>query len=414
MLRRAGGARAVWACFTPLATGHSAAMHKDAKGAGGGTEEEKALAQKYEALRRKKEEKERLKAQAAAAASGQPAAAAPAAAAAQPAAPAAAAEPSAPAAAAAPSTAKAAAVEETNLAAHLMPRAAVARPVVAAKVVEHVPLPPKKVMSAKEAAAALLARTGALPSAAASTPVRASAGGATPGAASSILRRAGAAAASTPASAVRPGGAGGAAGEGETPQARPSVKRPAMRGSTDAKRPKVEVESDERLNKLWSKAKSTAEPAQAQGESIELRRVFVGDLPDIADDAELRNTFLAFGKITEAKVLPRGNSGHVTFADAKSAEDAVEASAAHFEQRGPPVIVAGRIVFVEWPRGTERAHWRAGPEAAAFLQAPQNVREEQIRRLVMQAAESFYSQGGALPDLPQGPDRELVSYGDLL
>ncbi len=49
------------------------------------------------------------------------------------------------------------------------------------------------------------------------------------------------------------------------------------------------------------------------------------------------------------------------------------------------MIVAGRIVFVEWPRGTERAHWRAGPEAAAFLQAPQNVREEQIRRLVVRA-----------------------------
>ena len=70
-------------------------------------------------------------------------------------------------------------------------------------------------------------------------------------------------------------------------------------------------------------------------------------------------------------------------------------------------------VIVEWPRGAETAQWRAGPEAQVFLLATPEDRETAMRRLVAEAAQKFYTQGGALPELPQGPDRELVCYGDL-
>ena len=40
-----------------------------------------------------------------------------------------------------------------------------------------------------------------------------------------------------------------------------------------------------------------------EGEPVEARRVFVGDLPGNADDNELRRAMLEFGRVLEAKVI---------------------------------------------------------------------------------------------------------------
>ena len=151
-------------------------------------------------------------------------------------------------------------------------------------------------------------------------------------------------------------------------------------------------------------------------EPVELRRVYVGDLPDNADDIELKQALMPFGKILEAKVVPGKSFGFVTFADGACARAAVAASEAAAEgDKRSQIVVAGQPAFVEWPRGAEAAQWQTGPEAQFFLVAQPEDRAEAMRRMVNQAAQAaFYTQGGELPEAPQGSERGLVCYDDLL
>lgn len=176
-------------------------------------------------------------------------------------------------------------------------------------------------------------------------------------------------------------------------EAKRDIKRPGL-----LKRPGVLSPEPAKRAKLSAPTPFT-ELTDGVGERSDktTREVWIGDLPDGCTVESLSMACYRYGRVNSCRVIERKNFGFVTFADSASAEKIVNTCIAHMNDPDKePVIVNGRIVFVEYSDSL-----RSGGQSA----------KDELRRRAEEELERI--RDGEIIEDVQFVKRDVVVYDDI-